>query len=151
MSRPPVAEPGSAVPRGATGHRATSRLPAAGWPSDGVYLSGGPGRRLGDTTPAGARMRRRRAFTLVALTLVLPGAAQLVAGNRRLGRLGLRVWLTMVALVIAVGVLFLVSRSAALGLVGRPWLMLALQWVLTGFAVLWAVLFVDAWRLGRPS
>ena len=147
MSRPTVADPGSVVPRRATGPRPSP----TGWPADGVYLSGGPGRRLGDATPASPRMRRRRAFTLVALTLVLPGAAQLVAGNRRLGRVGLRVWLTLLALLVAVGLLFLASRSTALGLVGRPWLMLGLQWVLTGFAALWAVLFVDAWRLGRPG
>lgn len=149
MSRPTVEARGSATPRGAT----RARPATAGWPSDAdaVYVSGGRGRRLGDSTPTSSRMRRRRAFTLVALTLVLPGAAQLVAGNRRLGRLGLRVWLSTLVLVLATGLLFLVSRSTALGLVGHPWLLQGLQWALMAFAVLWAVLFVDAWRLGRPG
>jgi LCP family protein required for cell wall assembly len=96
-------------------------------------------------------MHRRRAFTLVLLTLLVPGSAQLVAGNRRLGRLALRLWLTAVAVVGVLALLLLVSRSTAIGLLGRGWVLTGLQWALTGFAVMWAVLFVDAWRLGRPG
>lgn len=39
-----------------------------------------------------ARVKLRRGVTLLAMTLVLPGSAQLVAGNRRIGRIALRVW-----------------------------------------------------------
>ena len=38
------------------------------------------------------RVRFRRAVTLMLMTLVLPGSAQLVSGNRRLGMLALRTW-----------------------------------------------------------
>jgi LCP family protein required for cell wall assembly len=96
-------------------------------------------------------MRRRRAFTLVLLTLLLPGSAQLVAGRRGLGRFALRVWFSLAALVVLMGVVFLLSQSLAIGVLGRGWVLTGLQWLLAGFAVLWAVLFVDAWRLGRPA
>ena len=39
-----------------------------------------------------ARVRFRRAVSLMVMTLLVPGSAQLVAGNRRVGRLALRTW-----------------------------------------------------------
>jgi LCP family protein required for cell wall assembly len=117
----------------------------------GVYLSQRSTAALLDGDPLTPRMRRRRAFTLVLLTLLLPGSAQLVAGRRGLGRFALRVWFSLAALVVLMGVVFLLSQSLAIGLLGRGWVLTALQWLLAGFAALWAVLFVDAWRLGRPA
>jgi LCP family protein required for cell wall assembly len=96
------------------------------------------------------RIRFRRALTLVLMTLVLPGSAQLVVGRRRVGRLAIRVWLGLWAtLVLFLGVGYfwhglvfrVFSDTGALALV-RLGLMVA--------AVGWAALFVDAWRLGRP-
>ena len=117
----------------------------------GVYVSGRVERGLADAAVLVPRVQRRRAFTLVLLTLLVPGSAQLVAGNRRLGRIALRVWLVGLAAVVVLGLLFLASRSTAIGLLGRTWVLTGLQGALTGFAVMWAVLFVDAWRLGRPA
>lgn len=110
----------------------------------------GPG-ALGDPETLSPRLRRRRAFTLVLMTLVLPGSAQLVAGRRGLGRVALRIWAALLGAGILVGLLFLVSRSAVFGLFGRSWFLTIVQWTLFGLAALWAVLFLDAWRLGRPS
>ena len=90
-------------------------------------------------------------MTLLALTVVLPGSAQLAAGNRRLGRFALRVLTGILAAVLLVGLLALVSRSAALTLLTHRWTLAVLQVVLLAVAVLWAVLLVDAWRLGRPD
>ncbi|HSF35299.1 MAG TPA: LytR family transcriptional regulator, partial [Nocardioides sp.] len=47
------------------------------------------------------RVRFRRAVTLMLMTLVLPGSAQLVSGKRRVGRIALWTWLTL----LVVGVL----------------------------------------------
>ena len=116
----------------------------------GVYLSSGT-RGIGDTDSMGPRQRRRRAFTLVVMTLLVPGSAQLVAGHSHLGRVAIRLWLTAIALTVALGLVFLVSRSTAIGVMGRGWVLAGLQWLLFGFALFWAVLFVDAWRLGRPA
>jgi hypothetical protein len=82
--------------------------------------------------------------------MVLPGSAQLLAGSRRLGHLGLRLWLTLWAAAVLWGVAFLFDRSLALGLVGRAWILAVVEWVLLAYAVLWAALFADAWRLARP-
>ena len=45
-----------------------------------------------------ARVRYRRALMLMVMTLLVPGSAQLVAGNRRLGRFATRLWAVLVLL-----------------------------------------------------
>lgn len=95
-------------------------------------------------------MRARRAFTLVGLTLVLPGSAQVTAGSRRLGRAGLRVWLLCVLILGGVGILAATSRATLLSLFTNSLLLLLLALALVAGAAFWAVLFVDAWRLARP-
>jgi LCP family protein required for cell wall assembly len=97
------------------------------------------------------RLRRRRAFTLVLLTLALPGSAQLAAGNRRVGRVAMCLWLCLGVVTVLFCVVFLLSRSLALGLWGRAWFLAVVEGVLAGLGALWAVLFVDAWRLARPE
>ncbi len=130
-----------------------SRAPAPSMVDDevGVYVSGRAHRTLADADTLSSGMRRRRAFTLVLLTLVVPGSAQLVAGNRWLGRLALRAWLALGALVVGFGLVFLASHSLAIGLLGRGWVLGVVEWLIVAYAGLWALLFVDAWRLGRPS
>lgn len=97
-----------------------------------------------------ARVRFRRAITLMVMTLLLPGSAQLVAGNRQVGRFAMRVFFGTVASVLMVllvssvwsGLLFeLAEKQTFLGLV---------RLMLIAMAVGWALLFMDAWRLGQP-
>ncbi len=107
--------------------------------------------RVDTRAPGQASRGRRRSLTLLALTAVLPGSAQLAAGNRGLGRFALRVWLGMWVTAALVALLAVFSRTAALTVLTHRWTLLVLQVVLLGWAVLWAVLFVDAWRLGQPA
>ncbi len=107
--------------------------------------------RVDTRTPGDARRGRRRAVTLLALTVVMPGTAQVAAGNRPLGRFALRAWLGMWAAVVLVALLALVNRTAALTVLTHRWTLLAMQVVLLGFAALWVVLLIDAWRLGQPD
>ena len=116
-----------------------------------VYVSGRPQRTIGDASSMGARQRRRRAFTLVVLTLVVPGSAQLAAGNRALGRFAVRVWCSVLGLAVLLGAVFLLHRSLVFGLFSRGAVLTVVEWALFGFAALWAVLFIDAWRLGQPA
>jgi LCP family protein required for cell wall assembly len=116
-----------------------------------VYVSGGRQRTIGDASSMGSRQRRRRAFTLVVLTLLVPGSAQLAAGNRALGRFAIRAWCSVLGLGLLLGVVFLVKRSLVVGLFSRGAVLTVVEWALFGFAALWAVLFVDAWRLGQPA
>ncbi|GAB2885227.1 hypothetical protein GCM10027026_40980 [Myroides odoratimimus subsp. xuanwuensis] len=95
-------------------------------------------------------MRFRRAITLMLMTLVLPGSAQLVAGNRKVGRAAL---LTSAA-ILAIGVpLLLVSffwHGLAFWAGTNTTLLGLVRLVLMALAIGWAVLFMDAWRLGAP-
>jgi LCP family protein required for cell wall assembly len=102
----------------------------------------------------------RRGWWLVLLNFLLPGSAQALAGNRRLGRIGLGSTLALWGLV-AVAVLFaLLSPTVGFGIVAgawlpdwlsllRPVLLFLIQGVLLAYAVLWIVLSIDTLRLIR--
>ncbi|MFN8076543.1 MAG: LCP family protein [Kineosporiaceae bacterium] len=106
-------------------------------------------RPLADARPLGPAMRVRRAYSLLALTLVAPGSAQLVAGRRGVGRWALRVWAGVLALLLLAGVLALVARPAAVWLLARPTVLWLAALVCFALAVAWPVLVVDAWRLAQ--
>jgi LCP family protein required for cell wall assembly len=97
-----------------------------------------------------ARVRYRRALMLMVMTLVVPGSAQLVAGNRRIGRVATRLWVALlVAGLVAMAMaayhhqylFWFVSDTTALG---------AVRLGLMALAIGWAFLFLDAWRIGQP-
>jgi LCP family protein required for cell wall assembly len=92
----------------------------------------------------------RRAILLVLATLLVPGSAQRLAGNRRVGSIALRVWL--VALVLG-GLLVLIGTQRPSVLVTLASSAFVLTLAKTLVAVLgagWLALLLDAWRLGRP-
>lgn len=96
------------------------------------------------------RVQFRRALVLLVMTVVVPGSAQIAAGNRRVGRIALRVWLALVA-VTALGLLVaLLSRPLFLSLVLDQRILFLGRWVMTAAAIAWVVLLLDAWRLGMP-
>jgi LCP family protein required for cell wall assembly len=99
---------------------------------------------------AAAPVLAKRAFLLVLMTLLVPGSAQTAAGNRRLGRIALRVTLTVWALALAAVVLLMVSRSTLISLLTNPVTSLLLIIGLTGLAIGWAALFINTLRLIRP-
>jgi LCP family protein required for cell wall assembly len=99
---------------------------------------------------AAAPVLAKRAFLLVLMTLLVPGSAQTAAGNRRLGRIALRVTLTVWALALAAVVLLIVSRSTLISLLTNPVTSLLLIIGLTGLAIGWAALFINTLRLIRP-
>ncbi|HET7476237.1 MAG TPA: LCP family protein [Dermatophilaceae bacterium] len=105
---------------------------------------------LNEPETMGLSLLARRAVTLLGLTLVLPGSAQVIAGNKRLGRAGLRVWLAVVLVAAGLGALAVLSRTTAIGVVTNSVALLLLTAALVLGAVFWAVLWVDTWRLTRP-
>jgi polyisoprenyl-teichoic acid--peptidoglycan teichoic acid transferase len=107
-----------------------------------------PLRHPDDSPP---EVRSKRAYWLILMTLVVPGSAQVVAGNRRLGRLGLRVFLGVLAAAVVALLVAWVERALLFSLFTRTPVLLLLTIVLVFLAGLWAVLFLDAWRLARPS
>ncbi len=97
-----------------------------------------------------ARVRFRRAVTLMLMTLVWPGTAQLVAGDRRIARIAMATWVGLLGLGGVIAALLLWNREALLSLALQPTLLLLLRMLLIAGALAWAALFVDAWRLGQP-
>ncbi|HET9760929.1 MAG TPA: LCP family protein [Nocardioidaceae bacterium] len=84
------------------------------------------------------------------MTLFLPGSAQLVAGRREVGRIALRVWLCVVGGLAAVVLLGLVWHGFVFWLASNTVVLGFVRLLLCALAVGWAVLFIDAWRLGQP-
>ncbi|MDJ0457208.1 LCP family protein [Pseudarthrobacter phenanthrenivorans] len=99
---------------------------------------------------ASSAVRTKRAFVLVLLTLLVPGSAQLVAGDRKLGRAALRVTLCAWAVLLLAGVLLLVDRSLAISIITNPVTSLVLVVLLAALALGWAFLFLNTLRLIRP-
>ena len=97
------------------------------------------------------RVKLRRGLTFLLMTLVLPGSAQVAAGNRRVGRTALRVWAALWVLAILTGLFVLVWRSAAITVLAGPLTLRVLQVLLVVLGVGWALLFLDAWRIARPD
>ena len=123
-----------------------SRAVHTGRPSERTMLTDPV--RYPESAPSG--IRTRRAFLLLALTLLIPGAAQVVAGDRRLGRRALRVTFTVWLLVITAVVLALVNRQLVVSLLANEVFSLLLIAVLVALAVGWALLFVNPLRIIRP-
>jgi polyisoprenyl-teichoic acid--peptidoglycan teichoic acid transferase len=102
------------------------------------------------TEDRAARVRFRRALALMAMTLVLPGSAQLACGNRRVGLAALRVWFALLVVGAGCLVVAMVHHEFAFWLVSDLSALQAVRLVLMGLAIAWAALFFDAWRLGQP-
>ncbi len=99
---------------------------------------------------APSRVRFRRAIALMLMTLVLPGSAQLVAGNRRIGRIAMRIWMILVGGTMAAFAVALLWHGFAFWLVSNTLVLGLLRVALMALAVGWAALFIDAWRIGQP-
>jgi len=91
----------------------------------------------------------RRAWWLVGFNILLPGSAQLLAGDRRLGRFGVVATFVLWALAILSLVLFFVWRPAVYAVVTSVVGLTAIQVALVFYIVLWIVLTVDTLRLAR--
>jgi LCP family protein required for cell wall assembly len=102
--------------------------------------------------PAGASasVLTKRAFLLILMTLLVPGSAQTVAGDRRLGRIALRVTLTVWVLALLAAVLLVASRSTLINLFTNSVASLVLIIGLVALAAGWALLFINTLRLIRP-
>ncbi|MBO1266516.1 LCP family protein [Arthrobacter cavernae] len=103
--------------------------------------------------PAGASapVRTKRAFVLVLLTVFIPGSAQLVAGDRRLGRVALRITLTVWGMALLAILVLLLDRPLLLNIVTHPVASLLVIVVLVALAIGWALLFINTLRIIRPA
>jgi LCP family protein required for cell wall assembly len=99
---------------------------------------------------ASSRVRFRRALTLLVMTLLVPGSAQLVAGRRAVGRFAIRVAMAVLGTLVLVVLVGLVWHGFVYWLASNTLVLGFVRLLLCALAVGWALLFMDAWRLGRP-
>jgi LCP family protein required for cell wall assembly len=91
----------------------------------------------------------KRAWVLVALNILIPGSAQLLAGNRKLGRFGVGATFVLWGAVVAAMVLFFAVQSAFITIATNWFALWIVQAVIVFYAVLWVVLTLDTLRLVR--
>lgn len=107
-----------------------------------------------------AAVMTRRGWWLVIANLLIPGSAQVLAGNRRLGRFGLAATLALWVGLVLVALGALLAPSGLFALATGSFIPEFLSWfrwvpltvvqvVLVGYAVLWIVLTIDTLRLVR--
>ncbi len=91
----------------------------------------------------------KRAWWLVGLNILIPGSAQALAGNRRLGRFGLATTLLLWALLVVGIVVAIFWRPLLTQIATSVVALWILQVLLVFYAVLWVVLTLDTLRLAR--
>lgn len=96
-----------------------------------------------------APLMTKRARWLVVLGFLLPGSAQLLAGNRKLGRFGLTATVTLLVFGVFVLVGMQTAREFTLSVFTNSIVLLVLQGVILAYAVLWLVLGLDTLRLTK--
>ena len=103
-----------------------------------------------DTTDPERHVRSRRALGLMSMSVVVPGSAQFVVGNRALGRVAMRIWagLWVLAVVTLLGLWLFRGPTLAVLLNGPVTAALRVATWLVFIA--WGLLLLDAWRLARP-
>jgi LCP family protein required for cell wall assembly len=91
----------------------------------------------------------RRAWWLVGLGILIPGSAQLLAGDRRLGRFAVgTTFVFWAGLIVTLG-LYAFARPLFLTVATNVYALWAIQFLLIGYVVLWVVLAFDTLRLVR--
>ncbi|MBK0417663.1 LCP family protein [Leucobacter sp. CSA1] len=96
-----------------------------------------------------APLMSKRARWLVVIGFLLPGSAQVLAGDRRLGRFGLGATIFMIALLIVAGLGILLFRVGTLSLLTNGIVLLIVQVLIAAYAVMWLILGFDTLRLAR--
>lgn len=84
------------------------------------------------------------------MTLILPGSAQIAAGNKTIGRMALRLWAGLWIAALLFGLLALLWRGGAIAVLAAPGTLRFLQIALIVLGVGWGLLLLDAWRISRP-
>lgn len=96
-----------------------------------------------------AAAMRRRAWWLLGLNLLIPGSAQLLAGDRRWGRFAVGATFVLWGAALAAALLFVLWRPAALTLATNVVVLWIAQAAAIFYAVLWLLTTLDALRLVR--
>jgi LCP family protein required for cell wall assembly len=99
--------------------------------------------------PTSAPVMTKRAWWLVGLNILAPGSAQVLAGNRRLGRFALSFTFILWALIVVGVIAALVFRTDLLGVVLQPIPLWIATVLLVFYGVLWVICTLDTLRIAR--
>lgn len=91
----------------------------------------------------------RRAWWLVALNFLVPGAPQVLAGNRKLGRFGLGCTLVLWTLAVLALAVWLIAPNVLLSVAANSITLWVAAAFLVFYAVVWLILSLDTLRLVR--
>ncbi|CAB4584995.1 unannotated protein [freshwater metagenome] len=92
---------------------------------------------------------RRRAWWLIIMSLCIPGSAQLLAGNRRLGRILFGTWAVVFLIGLATLVSYLLAAGVTVGFWVSYWGLLGMQVILVVLGLISFVAAFDTFRLVR--
>lgn len=91
----------------------------------------------------------KRGWWLVLLGFLLPGSAQVLAGNRRLGRFGLGATIGLLVFAALAGLGLWLLPEQLFTVFTNTLVLLLVQVLLIGYGLLWLVLGIDTLRLAR--
>jgi LCP family protein required for cell wall assembly len=92
----------------------------------------------------------RRALLMMLATVVVPGSAQRLAGNKQIGRISLRIWLGLLMVLALVALVGTQRPTVLVSLASNDSALTAIKIVMAVLGAGWLFLILDAWRLGRP-
>lgn len=86
----------------------------------------------------------------MAMTLVVPGSAQLLSREKKIGRWAMRIWAGVILTVVAWITLLFLNRGAAVAIVTFKPITVLIAAVLALGGIAWAGLILHAWKLSNP-
>ncbi|MCL1922670.1 MAG: LCP family protein [Propionibacteriaceae bacterium] len=92
----------------------------------------------------------RRGYTLLGLGFLVPGSAQVIYGNKRVGRFALKVWILAAIIVGVLAIVALFSRKAILGILGNPIAMTVIFVAAVVLGLFWLGLAINTYLIARP-
>jgi LCP family protein required for cell wall assembly len=104
-----------------------------------------------DVDRASSKQMAKRARWIIVLNFLVPGSAQVVAGNRKLGRLGLFFTFGFWGFLILSLLFALVYKIALFSIFTTAFIAIPLGILFIGYAFLIAILSLDSLRLIRPN
>lgn len=104
-----------------------------------------------DIDRASTSQMAKRAWWIIVLNFLVPGSAQVVAGNRKIGRLGLFFTFGFWGFILISLLLALVSKVALFSIFTISFIAIPLGTLFIGYSFLIAILSLDSLRLIRPN
>lgn len=91
-----------------------------------------------------------RGLGRLGMTLVVPGSAQLLGHEKRIGRWAIRAWATVLILILLWFLLLFINRGAAVSVITFKPVTVLIAAILAVGGVGWGLLVLHAWKMSNP-